>query len=129
MNGAQFDETVNEYVIEWAHQTGIGATLNVEESVDLPLEIKQTIYRIMQEALANVARHSSADNVEVALNFRGNIVEFSVSDDGLGFDTQGQHDGMGIDSMRERVESLNGDFSIESETGKGTKIVVTFPIK
>lgn len=129
MNGTQFDETINEYIIEWAHQTGIAAVFNVEGFVDLSLEIKQAIYRIMQEALANVARHSSADNVEIALNFLENRVEFSVSDDGSGFDAQEQHAGMGLDSMRERAESLNGSFLIESKLGQGTKICVTFPIK
>jgi signal transduction histidine kinase len=128
MDGSQFDETINEYIIEWAHQTGIGADFNVAGFVDLSLEIKQTIYRIMQEALANVARHSSADKVEVALNFQENRVDFSVSDDGSGFDTQEQHDGMGLDSMRERAESLDGKFAIESEAGKGTKVRVTFPV-
>ncbi len=67
MNGASFDETLNEYIIEWAHQAGIGAALSVEGFADLSLEIKQAIYRILQEALANVARHSSAENVEVVL--------------------------------------------------------------
>jgi NarL family two-component system sensor histidine kinase LiaS len=129
MNGTQFDETINEYIIEWAHQTGIAAVFNVEGFVDLSLEIKQAIYRITQEALANVARHSSADNVEVALNFLENRVEFCVSDDGSGFDAQEQHAGMGLDSMRERVETLNGSFLIESKIGQGTKISVDFPIK
>ena len=129
MNGTRFDETLNEYIIEWAHQTGIQATLNVEGSNDLPLEIKQAIYRIMQEALANVAKHSSAKSVDASLLFRGNSVEFCVNDDGAGFDTQGQHDGMGLDSMRERVESLNGDFTIQSDPGQGTKICITIPFE
>ncbi|MEJ2512835.1 MAG: histidine kinase [Anaerolineales bacterium] len=129
MNGARFDETLNEYIIEWAHQTGIQATLNVEGFIDLPLEIKQAIYRIMQEALANVAKHSSAKRVDARLLFRENSVEFCVNDDGVGFDTQGQHDGMGLDSMRERVESLKGDFTIQSEPGQGTKICITIPFE
>lgn len=129
MNGTRFDETVDEYIIEWAHQTGIRASFHIEGFVDLPLEIKQAIYRIMQEALANVARHSLADNVEVTLAFRDNLVEFSLGDDGIGFDTQQQFVGMGLDSMRERAVSLNGEFSIESEVGEGTKIVTTFPVE
>jgi NarL family two-component system sensor histidine kinase LiaS len=129
MNGAQFDETLNEYLIEWAHQTGIRATFSVEGFVDLSLEIKQAIYRIIQEALANVARHSTAENVKVVLDFQDNTVEFCVSDDGLGFDPQEHHDGMGLDSMYERAESLNGNFNIESAAGQGTKICVTFPIE
>jgi NarL family two-component system sensor histidine kinase LiaS len=127
MNGASFDETLNEYIIEWAHQAGIGAALSVEGFADLSLEIKQAIYRILQEALANVARHSSAENVEVVLLMRDQEVEFAVRDDGVGFDPQGQHDGMGLDSMRERAEGLDGAFNIESEAGQGTKVRVTFP--
>ena len=129
MNGAHFDETLNEYIIEWAHQTGIEATLKVEGFIELPLEIKQAIYRIMQEALANVTRHSSADKVDVTMSFGENLVNFCLSDDGVGFDIQQQHDGMGLDSMRERVESLKGDFSIQSEPGRGTKVCVTIPIE
>jgi signal transduction histidine kinase len=128
MNGGNFDETINEYIIEWAHQTGIEATLKVEEFIDLSLEIKQTIYRIMQEALANVTKHSSADRVDITLRCGQNSVEFCLSDDGVGFDSQQHYDGMGLDSMRERVESLNGDFSIQSEPGQGTKICITIPI-
>jgi NarL family two-component system sensor histidine kinase LiaS len=124
MNGARFDETLNEYLIEWAHQTGIGATFNVEGFVDLSLEIKQALYRIMQEALANVTRHSSAEKVKVSLKYGDTSVQFSISDDGLGFDSHQQYEGMGLASMRERAESLGGSFNIESEAGKGTKIVV-----
>ena len=129
MNGSRFDETLNEYIIEWAHQTGIKATLNVDGSIDLPLDIKLAIYRIMQEALANVTRHSSASTVDATLSFDDNLVEFCLSDDGVGFDTQQQYAGMGLDSMRERVESLNGDFSVHSEPGQGTKVCVTVPIE
>jgi NarL family two-component system sensor histidine kinase LiaS len=129
MNGTRFDETLNEYLIEWAHQTGIEVKLKIVGFVDLSLEIKQAIYRIMQEALANVARHSSADIVEVTMRFDNNMVEFCIIDDGVGFDIQQQHDGIGLASMHERVESLTGDFNIESKPGQGTKVCLTIPIK
>ena len=129
MNGTLFDETLNGYMIDWAHQTGIEATLNVDGFIELPLEIKQAIYRIMQEALANVARHSSAHKVDVTLSFGENSVEFCIRDDGVGFDPQHPNDGMGLDSMRERVESLRGGFSIESEPGRGTKVCLTISIE
>ncbi len=128
MDGARFDETLNEYLIEWAHQTGIEATLNVEGFVDLSLDIKQALYRIMQEALANVARHSSAEEVEASLDYGDTSVQISISDDGLGFDSHQQYEGMGLASMREQAESLAGSFIIESEAGKGTMIVVRVPI-
>jgi len=129
MNGARFDETINEYIIEWAHQTGIEATLEVDGFFDLTLEIKHAIYRILQEALANVARHSSANTVDITMSFNKNSVIFCISDDGAGFDIQLQHTGMGLDSMRERAESLEGDLIIESKPDHGTKVCVTIPIE
>ncbi len=129
INGDRFDETLNEYIIEWAHQTGIKATLSVDGFIDLPLETKQAIYRILQEGLANVARHSSAEVVEVTMRFGDNSVDFCLRDDGVGFDIQEPHDGMGLDSMRERIESLQGDFSIQSKPGHGTEICITIPIE
>jgi len=129
MNGNHFDETLNEYIIEWAHQTGIGTTFNAEGLIDLSLELKQAIYRIMQESLANVSRHSSANQVKINLEFLPDTVKFSISDDGVGFDIQQQHDGMGLDSMRERAESHKGFFNIESEVEQGTRVCVTFPIE
>ncbi len=129
MNGGHFDETLNEYLIEWAHQAGITATLSVDGYVDLSLEMKQAIYRIMQESLANIARHSKAENVEIRLFYQGNLVEFCIQDDGKGFDPLEQHDGMGLDSMRERAEALDGKLTIDSEAGQGTKVRVTFPIE
>jgi signal transduction histidine kinase/ligand-binding sensor domain-containing protein len=129
MNGERFDETINEYLVEWAHQTDIEANLQVTGFVDLSLEIKQAIYRIMQEALANVARHSAADQVKVALEYEDNHVQMTICDDGQGFDTEQHFSGIGLESMRERAVSFQGDFQIESEIRKGTKIIITIPIQ
>ena len=129
MNGDNFDETLNEYLIEWAHQTGIKATLDVEGSHDLHLEIKQTLYRILQEALANTARHSEAEQVMVTLQYGDRSVELKVCDDGRGFDTKEHFDGIGLESMRERVESFDGDFFLSSSKGQGTQVTAVFPIQ
>ena len=90
---------------------------------------KHAIYRILQEALANVTKHSSADYVVVTLSFKDKSVELCINDDGVGFDVLQPHDGIGLDSMRERAESLEGDFSIQSEPRQGTKICITIPIE
>lgn len=129
IDGDNFDETLNEYLIEWAHQTGINATLKVTGSNNLSLDIKQAIYRILQEALANVARHSAAEQVMVSNQYGEQRVELTIRDNGCGFDTQQHFDGIGLESMRERAESLGGDFSVFSTKGQGTKIKVAFPIK
>jgi NarL family two-component system sensor histidine kinase LiaS len=128
MNEDKFDETLNEYIIEWAHQSGIKANLKLFGSLNLPLEIKQTIYRILQEALANIARHSGAENASVNLYYENQLVKLLIEDDGIGFDTQQHHNGIGLESMSERVESLNGDFNISSKIGQSTRITVVIPV-
>jgi NarL family two-component system sensor histidine kinase LiaS len=126
MNGKDIAETLNDYAIEWAHQSGIEVHVDVQEPTGLSLEVKQALFRILQESLANVARHSSAECVDVVLRVDEEI-QLIVKDDGQGFDMQIERGGMGLESMRERAESLDGRFIVESEPGKGTRIAVTFP--
>ena len=128
MNGHDFAEIMNEYTIEWAHQNGIDVDVNVTGHHDLPLEITQTLYRILQEALANIARHSSASSTDLNLIYGADTAKLTLADDGCGFDPGKQHDGMGLDSMRERAESVDGNFIIESTPGQGTKVIVIIPI-
>jgi signal transduction histidine kinase len=91
--------------------------------------MKQTIYRIMQEALANAARHSSAEHVEISLEFHENSITLFIQDDGIGFDTELQYGGMGLQSMLERAEYLGGQLVIHSKHGEGTRVCVTLPIE
>ena len=127
MTGSEFAETLSVYTSDWAHLNGIDVEVTVNDNCELPSEITQTLYRIVQEALANVARHSYAGSGEVSLSCATDRVTLLIADDGHGFDTDKQYDGMGLRSMRERAESLGGDFSIESKPGQGTKVSVTFP--
>jgi NarL family two-component system sensor histidine kinase LiaS len=130
-NDENFRDAINDYLLNWVHQAGIKATLdlNVENDLEPPPAVKQSVNRIIQEALANVRRHSSADEVVVALHAGKNSLELSISDNGIGFDPQMQYGGIGLESMRERAESLNGEFSLESRPGRGTKIYVMLPMK
>jgi signal transduction histidine kinase/putative methionine-R-sulfoxide reductase with GAF domain len=124
MNGQDFAVTLNDYAIEWAHQSGIEVNVDVQGNNGLSLEVKQTLFRILQEALANVARHSDARSVDVSLSYGSDTVSLTITDDGSGFDTSAQHDGMGLNSMWERAETLKGEFTVESEPGEGTRIIV-----
>ena len=126
-NGRGLAETLDEYAIEWAHQNGIQVDVNVQGSDVLPLEVEQDLFRIMQEALANVARHSSASGAGVNLSYDPDAITLTITDDGCGFDTSKQYGGVGLHSMRERAESMNGELTVESEPGQGTKVSVTLP--
>jgi NarL family two-component system sensor histidine kinase LiaS len=128
MDGQDLTDVLKEYAIEWAHRSGIEIEVNVQEQDLLSLESEQTLYRIAQEALANVARHSAANHVELLLSEGPGVVTMEIADDGCGFEPRGEHAGMGLVSMRERAEALNGAVVIESEPGHGTHISVTLPV-
>jgi ligand-binding sensor domain-containing protein/signal transduction histidine kinase len=119
---------LREYIFEWSNRTGIHVDLKIEGEQRLALEIEQAIYRTIQEALANVARHSAASMVTLALSIQSADVSVSLSDDGHGFDVKNTENGMGLRSIRDRVESIGGAFHIESTVGKGTLIAIRIPL-
>ncbi len=86
------------------------------------------IYRVMQESLNNIAKHSRADLVYLILRRTEDKVEMVIQDNGQGFDLKDIREGFGMGSMRERTELSGGSFSIESARGKGTAIRVSWPI-
>ena len=99
---------------------------------ELPLHVGLTLYRIAQEALANVVRHANAKNVKVNITKGYPDVIMVIKDDGKGFDTEADptiEKGLGIIGMRERVEGMEGSFHIKSFPGKGTRIRVTLPLE
>ena len=120
---------LREYIYEWENRNDIAMQFNTRNERRLPLEIEQAIYRMTQEALANVARHSHARRVDVSLVYNDDSLQLSVSDDGCGFDTNPKSYGMGLRSIRERVSSIRGTVQIQSAPGQGTRVLVQVPIK
>jgi signal transduction histidine kinase len=93
----------------------------------LPAGAQQAIFRIAQEALANIARHARASHVQVTLQPSAEALLFAVVDDGNGFDPSSTHSGMGRKNMLERVSELGGELSVKSSVGGGTAIQVSLP--
>ncbi len=120
--------TVREYVFEWENRNDIATDVRIEAPRPLDLKVEQAIYRVIQEALANVARHSQASRVDVELAYRPDRIEVVIADNGRGFDSQSGLSGLGLRSMRERVESVAGKIKFDSQTGVGTRIVLSVPI-
>jgi len=129
IDGRDFSDTLKEYAIEWSHRNGIELDFNIVGSNEISLETRQTLFRISQEALANVARHSSANCLKLSLEYGMNDVTMSIKDDGCGFDPGAPHGGIGLNSMAERAGVLGGNLSVESVPGQGTQIKVTLPAK
>jgi len=100
----------------------------------IPENLKVNIFRIAQEALNNVAKHSKAEWVDISLSRNGGEIELVVSDDGVGMDLDiimqtSAARSLGLTSMRERAELTGGSFSIVSTPGKGTTIRACWPIQ
>ena len=96
----------------------------------MPLEVEQALFRIAQEALANVARHSGASHAEVDLIYTAGTITLSVADDGRGFDpSRNPGGGFGLQSMRERLVRLGGHVNVESAPGKGTRVECFCPVQ
>jgi signal transduction histidine kinase len=127
-NGHDLAETLNEYALEWAHRSGIAVDVSVQGAGNLSPDMEGALYRILQEALANVARHSAAEKVAVELRHDMDTVTLTVQDDGRGFNARIGQKGMGLHSMRERADSLGGTFELESKPGAGTRIMVLLPL-
>ncbi len=121
--------TLREYIFEWENRNEIGVDLKIQGERRVSLQIEQAIYRIVQEALANVARHSRANRVIIALNYLADAIQVSIQDDGCGFDLTRTASGMGLRSIRGRIEGLQGSLQIESAPGKGTCLQVYLPVE
>jgi NarL family two-component system sensor histidine kinase LiaS len=119
---------VRAYAADWSRHAGIEVDVRVQGERALPLEIEQALFRIAQEALANVARHSQANRVEICLTYDVDAIALAVIDDGRGFDVDSTRGGVGLQSMQERAASLAGRTSIESVPGEGTRISCVVPI-
>ena len=100
----------------------------------LPPEVEMGLYRIVQEALINVTRHSRARNVKIELRMKGrDKILCTVQDDGVGFDPQATlskigKKGLGLVGIQERLDVLKGTLHIESQPGRGTKLFITVPV-
>jgi signal transduction histidine kinase/ligand-binding sensor domain-containing protein len=97
---------------------------------DFPADVALCLYRIIQESLQNVVRHSGAPEARVELQAEPGQLRLVVSDSGQGFDTTraGREGGLGLSSMQERIRLVRGAFSVDSRPGQGTRIEVRVPL-
>jgi two-component system, NarL family, sensor histidine kinase LiaS len=115
---------VRAYAEDWSRQNEIELRVNTQSERPLPLDVEQMVFRIIQEALANVARHSNAKNAEIELLYTNKELTCTIRDNGKGFDPSEIRMGFGIRSMQERANSLGSQIHFESIEGKGTTITL-----
>jgi PAS domain S-box-containing protein len=128
------EAALNNYAEEWKRMSGIELAVHAPENAPrLPEPVETAIYRIVQEALTNVARHSGATHASVLVERRGGEVVTVIEDDGRGIDPAMLEDapnagGLGLPGIRERAELLGGTAEIESSQDSGTTVFVRIPI-
>jgi signal transduction histidine kinase len=121
-------------VDQWAERTAVRADFTLTGTAQhLHGEVSATLLRITQEALANVAKHASAERVGVTLSFIDDEVTLDIRDDGKGFDPLARPErsstgGFGLDGMRARAERIAGSLTVESEAGAGTALSARVPL-
>ena len=115
---------------QWAPQ-GLPVNVRVSDTVDLPMHVQAALLRIAQGAIANVIQHARATSATIALTVDSNRLQFTIADDGAGFDPQqpstrpsGRSDSFGLEATRERVHQLGGVLTIDSGPDRGTTLTV-----
>jgi nitrate/nitrite-specific signal transduction histidine kinase len=126
---------LKEYISRFGHMSNVKTDLEIRDNsvLSLPSSFQTQIIYIIQEALSNIRKHAKASHAHVQISTRDGQMEVTVSDDGTGFDpSHGKQDGwprFGLQTMKERANSIGGTLDISSIVGEGTKVVLTVPMK
>lgn len=115
-------DAVKEYVNEWSRQNKIEINLSLDSDLPLNVNEEQAFFRVIQEALSNIARHSQATYVGLELLYVDPYILFCIFDNGKGLDMDDMQKGVGLNSMQERLAQIGATFHIMSEKGHGTQI-------
>lgn len=125
------EAAIEWYTNEFAERTAISVSLDVDQGINISTGDSLTIFRILQESLTNIARHSKATKVEIFLCVEEEYIKLRITDNGIGI-TEEQRNAkkaFGLISMKERAASLGGIFEISSRNGNGTQIKLYIPVK
>ena len=132
LEDSRLPDALADEAARWSVTSGVTAEVRTTGDAHvLHPEVEVTLLRVVQEALANVAKHAGASRAWITLSYMGDVVTLDVRDDGAGFDPALTPDsdtgGFGLIAMRQRVQRLAGQLEIESELGAGTVVSATLP--
>jgi two-component system nitrate/nitrite sensor histidine kinase NarX len=130
---------VREYAADFAERHDLDISIDIDDALHVQPLVAFHLFRVVQEALANVRKHADAHQIRVELHRLSSTLILTVADDGRGFDPGALHaaegeaivrrDRFGLETMRERAAVLGGVFSLESQPGRGTRVSVAMPIE
>ncbi len=127
-----FKILLQQFIKEQNNHSKTNFELQIDENVNWDLittETKMHLYRIFQEGISNINKHANAATVIISFTMNEEHMKILVTDNGVGFDTKKTKDGIGLKNILQRIESLNGTFTIESKKNKGTALYLSIPIK
>ncbi|MBE0480585.1 MAG: PAS domain S-box protein [Dehalococcoidia bacterium] len=129
LRSAGLIQAMTTMVEEYAQRTKVKVDFDHSNGLDeVPEEVALASYRIVQESLTNTVRHARASEVKVRLSREQGNLHLEVRDNGIGFDPEAVKKSTGLTGIRERAQALGGDFSIESDPGKGTLVLADLPL-
>jgi signal transduction histidine kinase len=131
LKGGSMKSSVDWYLETFQEQTGINIIDDIDYSIQIPEEDAVIIFRILQEAVTNIGRHSRATEAEITVKNINNSFSLFISDNGIGITDDQIHSikSFGLMVMSERVKALGGTFRISSIKNKGTQIEINIPLK
>lgn len=130
LSGDSLTEGIDKLIAELRAKTAIQFQVSMEADLSLPASTEEHVFRIIQEALANILRHAQATEVSLTIKTRKYNLYIDIRDDGVGFDLNEKYQqktSYGLNTMKERCEEVGGTFVIRSNQGQGTYITMLFP--
>jgi len=125
---SSLENAITALVEELKSTTAIAPTLTIQLPQPLPVELSLTVYRIIQAAITNIVRHSTATTASLQLTTHSQVLYLVIQDNGKGFDPAQNSTGFGLQGMQERTLALNGQFNLVSEPAAGCLITVQIPL-
>lgn len=123
LEGKGLAQALKDYADRWQEHTGIQVTMTISGERSLPLNVEQALYRVLQEALSNIARHAEADSVRLSLSMSPEKVALFVADNGRGFDVNAvSANSYGLTGMQGRLSEVGGTLKVDSMLSAGTTI-------
>lgn len=121
---------LESFIRGFAEQTDWQTAVHIDQTVIIPARLEPTIFRLVQESMNNVTKHSEASQVTVTLSaIQPSRLKLTIEDNGCGFDVAERNgSGLGLRQMAARVTAVNGTFQIDSEPNSGTLVTAVFPI-
>lgn len=129
LQGRPMEEAIAPLLASFKKTTGISPTLARIGDRPLPKDLRMAFYRIVQEALTNIAKYADATTVSIRIAETSGRISLEIADDGRGFEPSKNTTGFGLQGMKERSLALGGEFAIESAPGRGCRIRAIAPFE